>query len=113
MATRRTFPVVARAALLDELAARGIAPTLPDGTPRLQTDAVNAYVWCEDAELPTVAAAVAAHDPAALDAAAAQDVQRDRDARALLRAVADGTASLAQKNQALQVLCGLVLRRLP
>ena len=74
---RITKPV--RAALLDELIARGLAPTTPGGITILQPDRDNGGGWLEvpDAQAATAQQVVDAHDAAAVDAAAATRAGED------------------------------------
>lgn len=92
-----------RAVLLDELIAAGIDPLTPDGTSILQPDRDGNGGWLtvpDDREAAT-RAVIDAHDPAALDAAAAQDRTRFQQdvatVKAFLAAPA-GTATDAQRD---------------
>lgn len=86
MTTRIRIDKPIRAALLDALVARGLAPTTPAGTTILQPDADGAGGWLEvpDRDEVTAREVVAAHDAAALDAAEAARVADRTAARALV-----------------------------
>lgn len=89
--TRFAFSKPARAHLLDELVAAGLPATTlveMDGGPDYATNPGTAcWVTCDEAQYDTVAAVVAAHNAAAIDAAIAQaqtDDASDRTNRATL-----------------------------
>ena len=82
----RPFAKSVRRELLEELAAAGFSRTVgAEGRPRLTFTDDAAWVEATDEELPGVSAVVAAHDPAAIDAAAEAAADEDEGDRAPLR----------------------------
>lgn len=77
---RYEFPKPGRAALLDQLVAAGFDPLTV-----VQTDDTHCWITCAAERFDAAAAVVAAFDPAALDAQAAQAAQQDAGDRDTVR----------------------------
>lgn len=96
--TRYHFDRPARAALLDELIAAGLPATT-----LVEMDDTQCWVTCDESQYATVAQVVAAHDAAAIDAAAAQAIADDNDDRrnraALFQQLKQDYALLVDANQ--------------
>lgn len=109
---RYFFPRPVRATLLEELRDRaGVGPLNPDGLATLELDDTGCWVTCAPEQFDAVATVIAAHNPTAVDARAAQQTRQRQGARAAILATARGAVgksvaglTAAERNALLTVL---------